>query len=188
MNAMRELLIDEMKDLYDAEKQLVKALPKMAKAASSQELSHAFEEHLEQTRGHVERIEKAFELLGEKAKSKHCEGMKGLIEEGQQTMKEDLDEPSLDSAIICSAQKVEHYEIAGYGTLKAWANRLGLDEVAKLFDQTLEEEKAANEKLTEVNGDVLSAIGAMPKESEEEASRKGPTGKAHAAGRSRRAG
>src|SRR5437016_6428931 len=128
MQAMRELLIDQMKDVYDAEKQLVKALPKMAKASSNEELSQAFEEHLEQSRGHVERIGRAFEVLGEKAKSKPCEAMKGLVEEGSQTMKEDFDEPLLDSAIICAAQKVEHYEIAAYGTLSAWAKHMGLND------------------------------------------------------------
>src|SRR5229473_7417062 len=130
-----------MKDLYDAEKQLVKALPKMAKAASNEELKEAFESHLEETKGHVERLEQAFQLLEQKAKSKPCEAMKGLISEGQQTMQEDFSEPLLDSAIICAAQKVEHYEIAGYGTLKSWADTLGLDDVAGLLDETLEEEK-----------------------------------------------
>src|SRR5438270_1741281 len=101
MKEMRELLIDEMKDLYDAEKQLVKALPKMAKASSNEELRQGFEEHLEQTRGHVERLERAFEMLGEKAKSKSCDAMKGLIQEGQKTMQEDMEESLMDSAIIC---------------------------------------------------------------------------------------
>ncbi len=156
MDSVRELLIDEMKDLYDAEKQLVKALPKMVKAASNQELSQAFENHLEQTRGHVQRLEQAFELLGEKAKSKPCAAMKGLIEEAGEQLEEGLDGPLLDSAIICAAQKVEHYEIAGYGTLSAWAKSLGLDDVAALLDETLSEEKAANEKLTDVGGEVLS--------------------------------
>jgi ferritin-like metal-binding protein YciE len=156
MESLRDVLIEELKDLYDAEKQLVKALPKMAKAASNQELKEAFETHLEETRGHVERLEQAFQLLDEKAKSKPCEAMKGLISEGQQTMQEDFSEPLLDSAIICAAQKVEHYEIAGYGTVCAWARSMSLEDVADLLDQTLAEEKAADEKLTEVAGDVMS--------------------------------
>jgi len=112
MESLRDVLIEELKDLYDAEKQLVKALPKMAKAASNDGLKEAFESHLEETKGHVQRLEQAFQLLEEKAKSKPCEAMKGLIAEGQETMQEDFSEPLLDSAIICAAQKVEHYEIA----------------------------------------------------------------------------
>jgi ferritin-like metal-binding protein YciE len=127
MESVRELLIDQMQDLYDAEKQLVKALPKLAKAASNEELKQAFEDHLEQTRGHVERLERAFEMLDAKAKSKTCEAMKGLVKEGAETTEEDFSEPLLDSAIICAAQKVEHYEIAGYGTLIAWASSIGLE-------------------------------------------------------------
>ena len=157
-----------MKDLYDAEKQLVKALPKMAKAAGSDELRTAFENHLEETKGHVQRLEQAFELLEEKAKSKPCEAMKGLIAEGQEAMEEDFSEPLLDSAIICAAQKVEHYEIAGYGTVTAWARVLGLEDVAELLEQTLEEEKAADEKLTEVNGDIIAEAGAAVSGDEDE--------------------
>jgi ferritin-like metal-binding protein YciE len=156
MESLRDVLIEELKDLYDAEKQLVKALPKMVKAASNEELKEAFESHLEETKGHVERLEQAFQLLEQKAKSKPCEAMKGLISEGQQTMQEDFSEPLLDSAIICAAQKVEHYEIAGYGTVCAWARSMSLEDVADLLDQTLAEEKAADEKLTEVAGDVMS--------------------------------
>src|SRR5882672_2809111 len=146
LHSLKDLLIEELKDLYDAEKQLVKALPKMAKAASNDGLKEAFESHLEETKGHVQRLEQAFQLLEEKAKSKPCEAMKGLIAEGQETMQEDFSEPLLDSAIICAAQKVEHYEIAGYGTVCAWARSLGLEDVADLLDQTLAEEKAADEK------------------------------------------
>jgi ferritin-like metal-binding protein YciE len=168
MDSIRELLIDEMKDLYDAEKQLVKALPKMVKAASNPELSQAFESHLEQTRGHVQRLEQAFELMGEKAKSKPCEAMKGLIEEAGSQLEEDLDGAVLDSAIICAAQKVEHYEISGYGTLSTWAKSLGLDDVAALLDETLSEEKDADEKLTEIGGTVLSEAEASDDETETE--------------------
>lgn len=159
MESVRELMIDQMRDLYDAEKQLVKALPKMAKAASNEDLREAFENHLEQTKGHVERLEHAFELLDEKAKSKPCEAMKGLVEEGKETLEEDLSEPLLDSAIICAAQKVEHYEIAGYGTLVAWANSIGLQDIAEVFEETLREEKEADEKLTQVASEILAETG-----------------------------
>jgi ferritin-like metal-binding protein YciE len=156
MESVRELLIDQMQDLYDAEKQLVKALPKLAKAASNEELKQAFEDHLEQTRGHVERLERAFEMLDAKAKSKTCEAMKGLVKEGAETTEEDFSEPLLDSAIICAAQKVEHYEIAGYGTLIAWASSIGLEDVAEVFEETLREEKEADEKLTQIGGEILT--------------------------------
>ena len=155
MESVRELLIEEMRDLYDAEKQLVKALPKLAKTASNEQLKEAFQEHLEQTRGHVERLEQAFEAMDQKARSKSCDAMKGLIQEGKEKMEEDLEDPLMDSAIIGAAQKVEHYEIAGYGTVKAWARSLGLDDVAELLEANLEEEKEADQKLTEVAGDVL---------------------------------
>ena len=170
MESVRELLIEEMRDLYDAEKQLVKALPKMAKTASNEQLREAFQNHLEQTRGHVQRLEQAFEALDQKARSKPCEGMKGLIEEGKERMEEDLEEPLKDSAIIGAAQKVEHYEIAGYGTVKAWARSLGLDEVAALMEATLQEEREADEKLTEVAGDILMEAEAGVQGREEEMS------------------
>ncbi len=161
MQSIRELLIDEMKDLYDAEKQLVKALPKVVKASSNAELSAAIENHLEQTRGHVQRLERAFELLGEKPKNKPCAAMHGLIEEAGEEMKQERPASLADSAIICAAQKVEHYEIAGYGTVSAWARALGLDEVAELMDETLEEEKAANDKLTDVASDILEDAASL---------------------------
>jgi len=168
MESIRELLIDEMRDLYDAEKQLVKALPKVVKASRNAELSEAVAAHLEQTRGHVERLEQAFELLGEKAKSKSCAAMHGLIEEAQETMQEDLADPLLDSALICAAQKVEHYEIAGYGTVRAWAEALGLSDVAALLKETLDEEKAANEKLTGIAGEVFTEAEALSNETTED--------------------
>ena len=155
MESVRELLVEQMRDLYDAEKQLVKALPKMAKAASNEQLQEAFQNHLKQTQEHVQRLERAFEMIGVSAKSKPCAGMKGLVEEGKETLEEDLSEPLLDSAIICGAQKVEHYEIAGYGTLIAWANSIGLEEVAQVFEETLQEEKEADEKLTQVAEEIL---------------------------------
>ncbi len=165
MESVHELLIEQMRDLYDAEKQLVKALPKLAKTASNEQLKEAFQEHMEQTRGHVQRLEQAFELLDQKAKSKPCEAMKGLVEEGKDTMEEDLGDALMDSAIIGAAQKVEHYEIAGYGTLKSWARSLGLDEVAELLEATLAEEKQADQKLTEVARDILIEAGASPRKS-----------------------
>jgi ferritin-like metal-binding protein YciE len=167
MESLRELLIEQMQDLYDAEKQLVKALPQMAKAAANEELREAFENHLEQTQGHVERLERAFEMMETRAKSKPCQAMKGLVEEGKETMEEDLSEPLLDSAIICAAQKVEHYEIAGYGTLVAWANSIGLSEVAEVFEETLREEKEADEKLTQVGTEILAEAGEMEASGEE---------------------
>jgi len=195
MESLRDVLIEEMKDLYDAEKQLVKALPKMAKAAGNDELRTAFESHLEETKGHVQRLEQAFELMDEKAKSKPCEAMKGLIAEGSETMQEDFSEPLLDSAIICAAQKVEHYEIAGYGTVTAWARVLGLEDVAELLEQTLEEEKAADEKLTEVNGDIIAEAGAAASSEEEgetvgagSAQRKGSSNKSSDSKSKRRTG
>jgi ferritin-like metal-binding protein YciE len=153
---MQELLVEEMQDLYDAEKQLVKALPKMVKAASSEELSQAFGNHLEQTKGHVERMERAFEMLKQKPKSKSCAAMKGLISEAQERIQENGEGALADSAMICAAQKVEHYEIAGYGTLKAWAEELGLDDVAALLQETLDEEKNADQKLSEIAGKVTA--------------------------------
>jgi ferritin-like metal-binding protein YciE len=190
MESIRELLIEEMADLYDAEKQLVKALPKMAKAASNEQLREAFENHLEQTRGHVQRLEQAFELLDQKAKGKPCAAMKGLVEEGKETMEEDgLSDGLMDSAIIAAAQKVEHYEIAGYGTLSAWARSLGLDEVAGLLEETLAEEKEADEKLTQVAGDVLTEVesaGEKEEEQENGTRRKGVAAKSKANGRAKR--
>jgi ferritin-like metal-binding protein YciE len=169
MESIRELLLDEMKDLYDAEKQLVKALPKVAKASSNPQLSDAFQKHLNQTQGHVERLERAFELMGEKAKSKPCAAMQGLIEEADEAAQEEGEESLTDSAIICAAQKVEHYEIAGYGTVAAWARGLGLDEVADLLQETLDEEKAADEKLTDVATDILAMAASQEGNGEEEA-------------------
>jgi len=166
MESIRELLIDEMRDLYDAEKQLVKALPKVVKASADSSLSEAFEKHLDETKGHVERLERAFELLGERAKSKSCPAMRGLIEEAGQAVHTDGHGSLTDSAIICAAKKVEHYEIAGYGTLIAWANSLGLDEVAELLNETLEEEKAADGKLTDVGSRILTAAKSIEEDSE----------------------
>ena len=151
---LHELFVDELRDIYDAEKQLTKALPKMAKAADSEELRASFEEHLEITRMQVNRLEEVFKSLGIAARGKPCEGMKGLIEEGQEKM-EELDRgATLDAALIASAQKVEHYEIASYGTLATFAEIMGHQDAKDLLGQTLEEEKEADEKLTQVAGQI----------------------------------
>ena len=154
---LKELYIDELKDLYSAETQLVKALPKMAKSAASDELRRGFEEHLEQTKGHVQRLEQIFESLGESPKGKKCKGMEGLIEEGSEVAEEDYEGNILDAALIGAAQRVEHYEIAGYGTVRAMAEVLGEDEHVSLLTETLDEEKETDEKLTELAQEVNTA-------------------------------
>jgi len=145
-----DLLVDELRDLYDAENQLVKALPKVAAAVSSSELKEALEEHFEQTRGHVERLQDVFEHLGESPRGTHCDGMEGLLKEGQKMMEKKGEDAVIDAGIISAAQRVEHYEIAGYGCVISFAKRLGHSEAAKLLSEILEEEKAADEKLTEI--------------------------------------
>jgi ferritin-like metal-binding protein YciE len=154
--AMRELYIDELRDLYNAETQLVKALPKMAKASSSEELREAFEEHLRQTSEQVSRLEQIFEMLDEKPTGKKCLGMEGLVKEAAETMKEDYEDGVMDAALIGAAQRVEHYEIAGYGTVREFAERLGEDEHVPLLEQTLEEEKQTDEKLTQLAEEINS--------------------------------
>ncbi|MGA2021799.1 MAG: ferritin-like domain-containing protein [Candidatus Sulfotelmatobacter sp.] len=149
-NSLRELYIEELKDLFSAENQLTKALPKMTKAASSDELRQGFERHLEQTRGHVERLQQIFEMLGEKGTGKKCLGMEGLVKEGAETIGDDFEDAVMDAALISAAQRVEHYEIAGYGTVMAYAELLGESEQASLLRETLQEEKETNEKLTEL--------------------------------------
>jgi ferritin-like metal-binding protein YciE len=147
---LKDLYVDELKDLYNAENQLVKALPMLARAATSDELRQGFEEHWEQTKGHVERLEQIFEMLDESPKGKKCKGMEGLIEEGSEVMEEDYEGNLLDAALIGAAQRVEHYEIAGYGTARSLAESLGETEHVSLLSETLEEEKQTNEKLTEL--------------------------------------
>src|SRR5450432_4621841 len=153
-DSLKELYIDELRDIYSAESQLVKALPKLAKAATSEELSAAFEGHLEQTRGHVERLEQIFEMLEESPKGKKCAGMEGLVEEGSEVMKEGLEGAVLDAALIGAAQRVEHYEIAAYGTVIAFATTLGESDHVSLLEATLSEEKATDEKLTELSKEI----------------------------------
>src|SRR5262245_44768173 len=147
-NTLHDAFLEELRDIYDAEKQLTKALPKMAKAASSEDLRTAFESHLEETRAQVDRLEQVFEGLDESARGKHCEGIAGIVEEGKSIMEEDFDEATMDASLIAAAQRVEHYEMAAYGTLIAWARGMGHMEAAQLLQETLDEEKAADEKLT----------------------------------------
>jgi len=165
---LKELYIEELKDLYNAENQLVKALPKLAKAADSDELREGFEEHLEQTKGHVQRLEQIFEMLGESPKGKKCVGMEGLVEEGQEMIDEDFEGSVKDAGLIGAAQRVEHYEIAGYGTVKALAQTLGENEHVELLEQTLQEEKETDEKLTELAEQINSQATSEGEEGEEE--------------------
>ena len=145
---LHDAFVDELRDSYDAEKQLIKALGKLAKAAHSAELRTAFETHLEETRGHVERLEQVFESLDEKARGKHCDGIAGIIEEGSSVLDEDFDEVTMDACLIAAGQRAEHYEMAAYGTLVAWARGMGHTEAADLLEATLKEEKAADKTLT----------------------------------------
>src|SRR5271168_1416840 len=147
---LKDLYIDELKDIYSAETQLVKALPKMAKAAASDELRSGFEEHLEQTKGHVARLEQIFQALEEKPTGKKCMGMEGLIKEGGEAAEEDYENDAKDAALIGAAQRVEHYEIAAYGTVRAMAEQLGENEAVDLLSQTLQEEKDTDVKLSKV--------------------------------------
>ena len=168
---LKELYIDELKDLYNAENQLVKALPKLAKAASSPKLKQGFEEHLEQTKGHVSRLEEIFEALSESTKGKKCKGMEGLIEEGSEMTEEDFEGAVLDAGLIGAAQRVEHYEIAGYGTARAFAEVLGESEHVSLLEATLTEEEQTDEKLTKLSEEInaqAKAGGEEVEESEEE--------------------
>ena len=145
---LHDAFIDELRDAYDAEKQITKALPKMAKAAGSRQLRTAFESHLQETRGQIQRLEEVFASLEEKVRGKHCDGMDGIIEEGKSVMEEDVDESTMDACLIASAQRVEHYEMAAYGTLVAWARAMGHEDAAELLQQTLDEEKVTDEKLS----------------------------------------
>jgi ferritin-like metal-binding protein YciE len=155
-DSLRELYIDELKDLYSAETQMVKALPKLAKASSNPQLRHAFEEHLRQTSDQVTRLEQIFEMLDEKPTGKKCLGMEGLVKEGSETIGEDYEAAVKDAALIGAAQRVEHYEIAGYGTVRTFAELLGENEHVSLLEETLAEEKAADVKLSELAGEINS--------------------------------
>jgi ferritin-like metal-binding protein YciE len=175
--SLKELLVDNMKDMLDAEKQITRALPKMARKASSEELRAGLETHLRVTEEQIERLNQAFELLGEAARGKKCPGMQGLIEEGSEHMQEHDPGAGLDAVIIASAQKVEHYEMAAYGTMRTWATQLGLNEVAGLFEQTLEEEKMTDQQLTDLAESMVNpqAAGEGEDEDEEESEQRGRT-------------
>jgi ferritin-like metal-binding protein YciE len=155
MQSLRELFEETLKDVYFAEKAIIKALPKMAKKTKSPELRQAFEEHVEQTKGQVERLDKVFQILGKKSSGKECPALKGLVEETEELMSEAKSPEVLHAGLIGCAQAVEHYEIARYGTLKAWAEQLELPEAVELLDATLEEEKLTDEKLTQL---ALSSV------------------------------
>ena len=164
LDTLKTLYIEELRDLYNAESQLLKALPKMAKAASSEELKDAFEKHLEQTKTHVERLEEVFEEIGEKPKSKTCKAMKGLIDEGSEILQEDGEESVIDAGIIVAAQKVEHYEIASYGSVRTFAQLLGKDRSAELLQTTLDEESETNETLNQLAEEIVNPEAVMEPE------------------------
>ena len=162
MESLQELLVEEMRDLYNAENQLLKALPKMAKKASNPQLKKAFETHLKETEGHVQRLQRVFEKLGKKPTGKKCAAMEGLIEEGKEMMAEDMDEDTMDAALISAAQKVEHYEIASYGTVRTWAQLLGDEQTARTLQQTLDEEGKTDKLLTELAESSINIEAAQP--------------------------
>ena len=164
LDTLQKLYTEELRDLYNAENQLLKALPKMAKAASSEELKDAFEKHLQQTKGHVERLEQVFEELDEKPKGKTCRAMKGLIQEGSEILQEDADNSVRDAGIIVAAQKVEHYEMAGYGSVRTFAQLLGQNKAAELLQTTLDEESEANELLNKLAESVINPEAVMEAE------------------------
>ena len=154
MESLKELLVDELKDLYSAENQILKALPKMIKKATSPDLKAGFEKHLKETQIHVERLETIFQELEESPKGKKCKGMEGVIADGKELMEEDAEPEVMDAGLIGAAQHVEHYEMAGYGCVRTYAELLGLDNIAKLLQKTLDEEKATDEKLTELASNI----------------------------------
>jgi ferritin-like metal-binding protein YciE len=165
IDSLNALLVEELRDIYDAEKRLTKAIPKLAKAAANADLRTALEGHLKETRGQIDRLEKAFAYLGEKAKGKPCAGMKGILEEGDEHVNEDYDDDDLrDAVIIGSAQRVEHYEIAAYGTAIAHAKLLGHDKIVQLLVPSMNEEKAADEKLTRIAEGVVNLEAAADDE------------------------
>jgi len=169
---LHDAFVDELRDAYDAEKQLTKALPKLAKAARSPDLRAAFEAHLDETRGQIVRLEQVFANLGEKVRGKHCDGIAGIIEEGKAVMEEDFDEATMDACLIAAGQRAEHYEMAAYGTMVAWARAMGHAEAADLLQETLDEEKAADETLSSLAEDGINdeaASAAHPDEDEDDA-------------------
>lgn len=169
LDSLEKLFIDELKDIYNAEKQITRALPKMAKAADAPELQQAFAKHLKETQGQIQRLERIFQELGQAVRGKKCKGMEGLLEEGKEKMEED-EGPLLDAALIASAQKVEHYEIAAYGCLRTYAELLGFSEAERLLQQTLEEEERTDKTLTELGesgiNEAAASVGAGAEEEE----------------------
>ena len=165
IDSLQKLYVEELKDIYSAEKQILQALPKMAKKATNEQLRAAFQEHLEQTRGQVERLDRIFERLGKSSRGKKCKGMEGLLEEGKEVLEEDMDDEVRDAAMIAAAQRVEHYEIAAYGTVRTYAELLGEKGDAKLLQQTLNEEGDTDKKLSQlaestVNLEALESVEA----------------------------
>jgi len=172
LDSLEKLFFEELKDIYHAEKQLTRALPRMAKAAESEELQQAFTTHLKETEGQIKRLEQVFKQVGQPVRGKRCKGMEGLIEEGKEMMEEEGEPQVLDAALISAAQKVEHYEIASYGCLRTYAELLGYSEAAQLLEQTLQEEEATDKKLNMLAeggiNESAAAVGAMEGEDEEE--------------------
>jgi ferritin-like metal-binding protein YciE len=171
METLHDAFLDELRDAYDAEKQLLKALPRMAKAAEADSLRTAFETHRQETEGHVDRLEQVFASLDERVRGKHCEGMAGIIEEGKSALEEAFEGSTLDALLIASAQRAEHYEMAAYGTLVAWAHAMGHEDAAGLLQQILDEEKATDEKLSSIAESGINqeaAQGAHGDDDEEE--------------------
>ena len=176
---LHDAFIDELRDTYDAEKQLTKALPKLARASASPKLRQAFEAHLKETQGQIDRLEQVFKSLDEKVRGKHCDGIAGIIEEGKSVMEEDFDETTMDACLIAAGQRAEHYEMAAYGTLVAWAQAMGHTEAATLLQQTLDEEKAADKKLSglaEGGINQSAADAAHPDEGDDEPTRASANG------------
>jgi ferritin-like metal-binding protein YciE len=172
-NTLRELFVDELRDLYDAENRLVKALPKLAKAANLEDLRSGFETHLEQTKEHVERLKQIIESLDEKPTGKKCPGMIGIIQEGEELIEEEFEGSVMDAALISAAQRAEHYEIAAYGCVHAWAKELGEDEAAELLEKTLSEEKETDAKLTEIAEQVNPSANSEAEEGSEKEAEEG---------------
>jgi ferritin-like metal-binding protein YciE len=162
VQSLQDLMVEELKDLYNAENQLLKALPRMAKKASNDQLRRAFETHTKETAGHVQRLEQVFDALGEKAKGKKCYAMQGLVEEAREMMGEDMDGDVMDAALIAAAQKVEHYEIASYGTVRTYAQLLGNEDAARLLQQTLDEEGKTDKLLTQLAVTNINIEAARP--------------------------
>jgi ferritin-like metal-binding protein YciE len=168
LDSLEKLFIDELRDIYNAEKQITRALPRMAKAAESPELQQAFTKHLKETEGQIKRLEQVFQELGQAVRGKKCKGMEGLIEEGKEKLEEEGEPQVVDAALIASAQKVEHYEIAAYGCLRTYAELLGYTQAAQLLQQTLQEEEATDKKLTELGESGINEAAAMAGEEEDE--------------------